>query len=268
MDNTPEQLQKRASGLIHEMELYLHDPEVKEEYLDLSEKNLGIYAKACQCKNAKFYSACNTTVPKVYAQYDAMARFSYFKHYYYHRLINQRTTFSDVKLSPEERELHRRHIRLLKQMPRSFYIFHINMMDIIYEEVKLFFELGCMTGKDIRLIANEYELFLNYLEKICELGYWPETNKDIDIYYSDTLLPNDLILVDSEELQVGLIVAFGLNPVVTTRMETFGIIRNWFYGMIRTCKLISRSGEQHRKLFFEKQLEALMKLRKLAEQIL
>ncbi|MCC8154816.1 MAG: hypothetical protein LIP01_11825 [Tannerellaceae bacterium] len=75
---------------------------------------------------------------------------------------------------------------------------------------------------------------LTETEDICRRGYSPVSGKEIAIFYSDMALYNDIYLVESSSVNLGIFYAQGFNPIIHKEQQTFDVLRRWVGGDMDT----------------------------------
>jgi len=253
-------LYSERNMLKHPMEIYINDFFDKEEYPKMAEETLMAYVLASESKFSKYLVATNTLPNIVYVKYKRLARFRYLRWIYFNKGTRSMMPMSDIILNNDHDQYYQRYREALMMIGRSIYVFNINMMENAVDEVLFFLRQNLITKEDIKYMIDEYVLYLENFEEICQTSTLPGSDKEISFFVSDILLSNEITLINSDKIKFGAIYAFDLNPIITRSPEVFSLVESWFNSIIRSSTLISMSGEVQRSIFLNKQKEALNNL--------
>ncbi len=241
----------------HPLEIYIHDFTIEKEFQQTITVTLQAFKFAGESKSSKYFVASNGTPDVVYANHKWIARFYFIKWLYFNKGTKSVIPMSGISFSPEDKALHLAYLEAIKKIDRSIYILSIDMMRNVVNEIVFFFRLKHITIEEVCELVHDYHSLLDEMEEIYQRGFLPDTGKEIDIFYSEILLSNDMTVIDSDNIKFAVIYAYFLNPVVTKSPDTFYIIRNWLHSWIRSANIINMSGENLRYRFFEKQRKDL-----------
>ncbi len=248
----------------HSMEIYYHDFSAMDEYQKVTRRVVEIYRYAMMSEHSVYMTITNT-VPNVFlTKFDNIGYFAYLRWVYFNMGPGYITSISDIRF-PEKifdrlSDIRDHYRESIFNMGQSKYILNYYMTNNLKEIVLYFHSIGYLSGDEIRLLAGEYKELLCYLEKMCLNGRIPETGKPVEVYYSTITFPNDMSVLESDNINLGILSVFSHNIVVSKQPETFKIFRNWFMAQLRSSTIISLSNVPQCHSFFIKQRKDLEQL--------
>ncbi|MCD8186222.1 MAG: hypothetical protein LUD68_07155, partial [Rikenellaceae bacterium] len=99
------------------------------------------------------------------------------------------------------------------------------------------------------------ELFglIDLCERICNRGDFFPNDREVHFFFSKTLLPNDVTIIESDELNQVILYANYHHPISSIGIHTFHLFRQWFNRWMHSSNIISASDPEQRYDFFRRQ---------------
>ncbi|WP_029902723.1 helix-turn-helix transcriptional regulator [Prevotella sp. 10(H)] len=234
----------------HAMFLSTFDWSPETDYQDAITEAMTPYLLALESPYPKFMVATSTYADTVFYDLELLAKFDYLKWLYFNKGYNKSIPLADYQI---DRDFHKKFDDIVKRFRESTYIVSINMISNIAEEILYFYRIKLLTRDEIKELKKTLLYKLSIMEKICLTGYYPGTNKIINLFFSEMNLPNDIIIIDTDNIKMVHITAFFHNTIMSKDNDTIEIIKHWYQTYLRTANIISVSGEMNRIKFFQKQ---------------
>lgn len=252
---------KEGKRETHSMEIYIHNFSAHREDQWVVDRSLEAYKLASSSPNSTYMIATNTVPDFIFAEYEWVAKFNYVKWLYFNRGREETLSLSEIVLTPADREVHRQYLKYVHNFKKSIFIFNIDVMRIVCEEVFFFYNIKLLNKEEADLILEDYRCVMEEFEGICNQSSDLLDKNQNHVLFSHVLLSNDITIIDSDELKIAISHAYFHNPMVTTNISTFNIFRDWFKRWMHSANIISFSDPVQRYEFFQRQREHLEKVK-------
>ncbi|MCD8164879.1 MAG: hypothetical protein LUE93_01330 [Bacteroides sp.] len=246
----------------HPMELLAIDNMSREEGYKYSVKLAhDIFKQAGRAANSKFTAICKSLPIISYYYYKWLMKFAHLKWLYFNTGFTRPGPFSEIESPDEYRDLKDDYIEAFDTIRRLVFIVDGDMIRNFTRELLFFRKMGYITPQEILFVLDDLQDMLATIEEICRKGYSSTSGQEIQVFYSDISLYNDIYLVESSKFNLGIFYAQGFNPILHKEPQTFEVIRGWVESSLRCSNPICGTGEGERRIFFEKQYRLLDEFR-------
>ncbi|MCD7970081.1 MAG: hypothetical protein LUF87_06985 [Alistipes sp.] len=239
------------------MEIYMQDFSNGRENDELMRQTLDAFSLASSSENCRYYIAANTVPDIVFADYPWIARFSYMKWVYFTKGVEHTTSVSEVEFNETSLDFYRRYRDYIHSSSRTIYILHVDMTRTIAEDLLFFYKIHVISEDEARQVTEDLYKLIDNCEKLCNKGIIERRDREVYFFFSKILLPNDVIIIESDELNLVNLYANYHNPITSTGINTFNTFRQWFSLWMHSSNIISASDPEQRYEFFQKQREYL-----------
>jgi hypothetical protein len=227
----------------------------------LLEKYIHILEEVSLDPSGELSSVTNLLPQTLFAGFQYLYHFYYFKWRYYSVPANQTKTYHEI-VFPEQLVriaeaifIHSKNVRTTHFVLDS-HVFQNFVNDVIY-----FNSIRLIKDEDVLHIKEDLYRFLDYLENMAVKGFVDNALNRVFIYISDTSIDTSFCYINSHSaIRLCLIWSLIFNSVLTFDEKTLEMIKYGLRSVIKTSILISVTGEKQRMLYFEKQ-------RKIVEQL-
>ncbi|MCD7972662.1 MAG: helix-turn-helix domain-containing protein [Candidatus Azobacteroides sp.] len=234
----------------HLMYLSAYDWSGETDYQAAIDEALAPYKIAAESSYSRYLVATSTYPDTIFDEFPLIAKFDYLKWLYFNKGYDQSLPLSEYAIN---REFHKTYHDVVLKFKQSIYILSNHAMINLAEEVLYFYQLKLLAKEEVLQLKDSFFNLLGFLEDICTKGHLPGNRKEMTFYYSEMNLPNDLIIIDSDNVKMVRMMAFFHNTLMAKDPESIEIIRQWYNMYLRMANIISISGELNRIKFFRKQ---------------
>jgi hypothetical protein len=174
--------------------------------------------------------------------------------------MEERPLFSQITFSEQFLQELANYSMIIKQIANMSYVWDYMIFDYLVRDIQYFHSILLISNEEKDLIKKELLTLLNYLLEVATKGYFPETNKKVNIYISKINIDTNYSYIYTEELKMCRIHVFEKFDLFSFNTEMINNFRTWMQLKKRTSIQISEVDEKSRIDFF-------MKQRKLVEML-
>ncbi|MCD8071817.1 MAG: hypothetical protein LUE10_01290 [Alistipes sp.] len=205
-----------AHGNKYPMEIYMQDFSNRHDNERLRQQTLDAFQLSSSSENCRYYIAANTVPDIVFADYPWIAKFSYMKWLYFSKGHEETVSVSDVEFNEKSLDFYRRYRDYIHSSSRTIYILHVDMARSIAEDILFFFKIHLITEEETRQVVEDLYKLIDDCERICNKGIIDRGDREVYFFFSKILLPNDVIIIESDELNLVNLYANYHNPISST----------------------------------------------------
>ena len=196
---------------------------------------------------------CNKLPRQLLAGYPYLNQFYLFKRLYQYGYDKDVVPYSQIIISEGKAELTEEYYRAIKQVPTSNFIFDRKLFDYLVSDIQYFFSIEMITPEEKLLIKQDLHNLLNYLLDVANKGYYPETQKKVNIYISNLHVDTNYNYVFTPEITLCFIHVFEKFEIYTLNAEMAVNFRSWMQLKKRSSIQISEVDIRSRIEYFAKQ---------------
>ena len=149
---------------------------------------------------------------------------------------------------------------IVKHTGVTNFILDQRVIEFIVRYVQYYYSILLISDEDKELIKKEFHALLDYLNEIANRGYYPETQKKVNLYVSQIHNNTNYNYFYSDEVKSCAVHAFGKFDLCSYNSELVSNFRNWMNLKKRASIQISEVNERSRIEFFSQQRQVVDKL--------
>jgi len=231
----------------------------KKEVLNLQKKVKGLeYLVASE--NAEYMEVGNKIPRPLSTGFLTLYRLKIFNWAYHYntKADEMPRPFSKIVIPDKLTQEFEKYSKISKKVATTNFILDLSVFDSIVRGVQYYHSILLIDDEEKELIRKELYELLDYLMDIATKGYYPETQKKVNIYISQLYINTNYCYHDSEDIKSCRVHAFGKYDIVSYNLEMFNNFKTWMNLKKRASIQISEVNERSR-------IEYFMKQRKLVE---
>lgn len=238
----------------HRMELISTKHMTEEQrIIYMEEATRSLIEQVVKTGPASYMAVCKNIPLVSYCYYSWLMKFGHLKWLYFNNCLQEIVPLTQMDF----RDAYKRISEIYKQSFPSFhklvFIIDGNMISNCLQSIQFFQKTGYLTPEEVHYLLNDLENLLQTLENICHEGHTQHPGQEIEIFYTDIPLDNDLYLVESPTINQGLFFIQGFLPLIHKEPHTFRLFRECVDSCIRSSTSICGTSICDRNTFFEKQ---------------
>jgi len=127
------------------------------------------------------------------------------------------------------------------------------MFQRLINDINYFVGTGLISSNDLILLKKELSQMLYDLEKIAELGKYPNTGNKVQMYISETNIGTIYTYLDSKRHNIVSIKAFALDGITSRDQNSLTKVKQWLNTLKNMSVFISENAVSQRMRYFESQ---------------
>ena len=182
-----------------------------------------------------------------------MNRFFLFKWRYRFGNDKERTLFSKIRISEEQRLLTEDYYRAIKKVPQTIFVFDRMIFDRLVHEIQYFHSINMISDEEKAFIKKDLSALLDYLSVVANHGCYPETKNKVNLYLSHLSVDTNYSYTHTRQISICFVHVFDKFEIYS--FDT-GMVKNfmeWMQQQIRTSHQISVVDEKSMIAFFRTQ---------------
>jgi len=203
----------------------------------------------------KIIYICNKLPHQLLSGYEYLNRFYLLSQFYQYDSENKVVPFSQIIISEEKRQLTKNYYNAIKQVPNTDFILDRRLFDDLIHDIRYYYSIRLINTEEKELIKKDLYALLDYLSKIADKGYYPETKNKVDIYISQLNVNTNYNYIITPEANICFINVFEKYEIYTLNPEMVEKFKTWMQLKVKTATQISKVDEKTRMEFFVKQQE-------------
>lgn len=243
-----------SCGSNHPMELVvIENMSKRDRYAYAMDTTYAIFEQVGKAANSKFTAVCKNLPFISYFYYKWLMKFAYLKWLYFSNKSADIVPLSELICPDAYREMKDVYVEAFHSISRLVFIVDGDLILNYIRDLDFFYKTGLITYQEILFVLDDLKNLLVVAEKICRKDFSSVPEQEIQIFYSEMPLCNDIYLVENNTMNLGIFYAQGFNPIMHNNPQTFYVLRDWVDGWIRCSSLICNTEKQDGSLFFKKQ---------------
>ena len=203
--------------------------------------------------NTEYMDICNKLPRQFLAGYEYLNQFYLFKWLYQYGKEKDMVPLSKVTVSNEQSELTKEYYDAIKTVPNSNFVFDRMLFDYLVSDIQYFYSIQMITAAEKALIKQDLYDLLDYLQKMANKGYYPETKNKVNLYVSHLHVDTNYNYVFTPEASICFVHVFEKFEIYSFNSEMFNNFRAWMQLKKRSSVQISEVDERSRIAYFSDQ---------------
>lgn len=224
----------------------------KKEFRNL-QKRVDLLEHFLTTPGAEYMEVCNRTPRPLTINLSSIYRFKIFNWIYQYTDNEDFKIFSKIILPAEVWKEFERYNKLIKNITTSNFILDPKIFNHFVDTVKYFHSILILTDEERDLLKKEIHTLLDYMQEIAIRGYYPETQKKVNLYVSQLNIDTYYSYYYTEQLKMCRIHAFGKLDINSYDLNMVNNFKVWMNQKKRTSIQISEVNEKSRIEYFTKQ---------------
>jgi len=238
----------------HPMELILMDNMAKEKgYTSAMETTQAIFGQAGKTGNAKFMAICKNLPVISYYYYDWLMKFAHLKWLYFNNGCSVMPSLSETVCPDPFMKAKDIYVESFNSIRRLIFVVDGDLVRNFTMDLDFFRKMGFVTAAEMLLVLEDMRSLLMEIQSICQTGLSYVSGQEIQVFYSDIPLYNDIYLIESSTINRGIFYAQGFNPIIHREPQTLEIFRKWVNAWVSCSNPICGTSEPDCRTFFKKQ---------------
>ncbi|MCD8102997.1 MAG: helix-turn-helix domain-containing protein [Alistipes sp.] len=256
-------LNRQPHRFSHPMEL-IHPGNMSAEEIAVygEETAQSILEQASRAGYSKFTGVLKNLPPFGYCNLEWLMKFSQLKWIYLNNSVDGIAPLTGMKVPGEFDTLSRIAGKVFNSFRTLLFIIDGDITRNQIKEVQFFLKIGLITVEQAKFIMDDMDTLLDRIQKICRIGHTDNPGQEIEIFYSDIPLYNDIYLVESTTVNQAVLFTQGCIPIIPKETRTLNVIRDCVISCKRSSNPICGVADLERINFFEKQYGRVDRFRK------
>ena len=229
-------------------------------YLDPSAKEMNNLKKRVKklehfnvTKNSEYMEVCNKLPRPLTLEFTNLYRLKIFNWAFLYNIDKKPPKFADIIIPEKICSEFGKYNKSVKNITNSSFILDQQVIEYVVNNVRYYHSVLLITDEEKELIKKELYLFLDYLAKIANNGYYPETHKKVNIYISQLHLNTNYSYYYSDKLKSCRVHAFGKFDICSYDTDMVEKFRKWMNQKKKASTQISEVNEKSRIEYFVNQ---------------
>ncbi len=235
------------------VELYNYDTPEKFSW-DTIYKLVNIYEQTRLSENSNCMIVTNAVPILCWAQSECLSKLMYLVWVHKNKHGNKDLPdFAEIGNNKKYKSIIARILESMKDMKSSTYILSDRLMKDIAESTLYFYKTKNITNDEVKYIMEDLHKTIDYLETLSYSGHFPDTKNTVNLYTACKPVTIDLNILESTNINLGIIYAMQLYPIINKTPDSYHVLKEWYYSMMPSSVQITLSNEGERNEYFSGQ---------------
>ena len=203
--------------------------------------------------DSELMSICNKLPRQLLAGYERLNQLSMFKRVYQYGYEKDAVQLSQAVISKESNRISADYYQAIKNFKNTNFIFDRMLFDFLVSDIQYFYSIRIINDEEKALIKKDLNALLDYLQEVANYGYYPETQKKVNIYISQINIDTNYSYVFAPERNVCFIHVFEKYEIFTYNQDMVANFKTWMQLKKRSSVQISEVDERNRIEYFTRQ---------------
>jgi len=221
------------------------------------EKNVEILEHIQTNTYSEYMEVINIFPRPLEVRFPSLLRFKLFNWIYYYTNNESQSAFSQIIIPDNICMEFERYKNNMLHVKNSNFILDEMIFEDFVQSINYFHSILLITEEEMQIIKEELYALLDYMIKIANKGYYPETQNKVNIYISQLAINTNYSYFYTDKLKTCRIHALGKFDISSCDSNMVANFRDWMNAKKRSSILISEANEKKRIEFFGRQREVV-----------
>jgi len=205
------------------------------------------------CASSEYMEVCNRLPRPISIGFQNLYRLEVLNWAYQYNNDESQKMFSKILFTQKVSEEFEKYKKTVVFIKNTSFILDEMVFEYVVNNIQYYNSVLVITDEEKEILKKELHALLDYLMEIASKGYYPESQKKVDLYISQLCIDTNYSYYYTDTLKTCRIHAFGKFDITSLESTMVANFRNWMNLKKRSAIQISEVNEKRRFEYFTEQ---------------